>query len=536
MAFCQNFVSDNIITNIKEVKWDTGLIYLDSIQIVNFLQQDSINESYSKNLKSFYKKRNDEFAWMNNTGINEYARNFINLLNHEEKKIKNDSLFYHDQIHTLYNLLSEDGYQFNGKDSLVIQLELLLTINFFDYAKRNWGGIDKEEARKVSWFMDKKKLNYELLLDTLLKNDAHTIFSFEPIYSQYRLLKNYLQKYNNIEKEGGWAEWTNKIKTLKKGDSSFVITSVKKQLFMLEDLIVNDSTNLFNDNLAAAVKKFQKRNGLKEDGVISGKTLLEMGIPVRQRIQQILINMERCKWVPIEQKGDYVMVNIPDFKLYVYHNDSLEWTCNVVVGKTKVENHTIIFNDTIEEIVFSPYWNIPKDIIIKETLPEIKKNPAYLVSHDMEVVNAKEQPVAISSMEWGKYTNNFPYTIRQKPGKDNALGLVKFLFPNSYDIYMHDTPAKSLFGQPTRTFSHGCIRIEEPFKLARFLLRGDSIYTDEKINALMQGGKQTFVKLKNKVPVFIAYFTAWVDKDGKLNFREDVYHHDLKMKKILFTD
>src|ERR1019366_5529632 len=178
MAFCQNFVSDNIITNIKEVKWDTGLIYLDSIQIVNFLQQDSINESYSKNLKSFYKKRNDEFAWMNNTGIKEYARNFINLLNHEEKKIKNDSLFYHDQIHTLYNLLSEDGYQFNGKDSLVIQLELLLTINFFDYAKRNWGGIDKEEARKVSWFMDKKKLNYELLLDTLLKNDAHTIFSF----------------------------------------------------------------------------------------------------------------------------------------------------------------------------------------------------------------------------------------------------------------------------------------------------------------------------------------------------------------------
>ena len=154
----------------------------------------------------------------------------------------------------------------------------------------------------------------------------------------------------------------------------------------------------------------------------------------------------------------------------------------------------------------------------------------------MEVVNAEGQPVSTSSIEWNKYTNNFPYIIRQKPGKNNALGLVKFLFPNSYGIYLHDTPEKSLFGESTRMFSHGCIRLQEPFKLAKFLLREDSSFTDEKIKTLMNGDKQTFVKLKNKVPVFIVYFTAWVDSDGKLNLRDDVYQHDEKMKHLLFKD
>lgn len=523
-----------LINTNEIVKRDTSSIYLDSMQIVKFLKQYPIDKTYSENLELFYTKRNYEFAWIDNSGINEYAKNVLNLLNQKDEKSK--FFLYYDKIQTLYNLLLDDDQKLNSKDSLEIQLELLLTINFFDYAKHNWGSVTNEEAKKVGWFMDRKKLNYEHLLDTLLKNEAYFVFSFEPVYSQYRFLKKYLIKYNDIEKKGGWINWTNKVKILKRGDSSSVIASVKNQLFMLEDLRANDRSNLFDENLEDAVKKFQKRNGLKEDGVISGKTLFAMSVPVHQRIEQILINMERCKWVPIEQKGDYLIVNIPDFKLYVYNNDKLEWSCNVVVGKSKVTNNTVIFNDNIEEIVFSPYWNIPRNIMIKETLPEIKKNPNYLASHNMEVVNAAGRRVSIPSADWKNYTSSFPYMIRQKPGIDNALGLVKFLFPNSYDIYMHDTPSKSLFGESTRMFSHGCIRIEEPVKLVKFLLREDSIYTDEKINSLMNGGKQTFVKLKNKVPVFIAYFTAWVDRDEKLNFRSDVYHHDSKMNMLLFAN
>ena len=541
-ASCKNSVkqesntSKNIITDDEHAKHDTASIYLDSLQITKYLQQNSLNESYRENLESFYKKRNEEFAWINNAGINEYARNFINLLNQEENKAKNDSLFYHDKLHSLYNLISQDDYKFNSKDTLVTQLELLLTENFFAYAEGKWGGISNEESKKVSWFIERKKLNYKNLLDTLLKNNANSISSFEPVYHQYGLLKIYLQKYRDIEKKGGWIAWNDGFNKFKKGDTSSVITSIREQLYMLEDLSVNDSTNIFEDKLEEAVKKFQKRNGLKEDGIISGKTLLAMSIPIHELIQQLLINMERCKWVPVEQKGDYLAVNIPAFKLLVYHNDTLQWSCNAIVGKSRVANNTVIFNDNLEYIVFSPFWNIPREIIFKETLPEMKRNSNYLANHNMEVVNTEGQPVAASSIEWNKYSNNFPYIIRQKPGKNNTLGLVKFLFPNSYDIYMHDTPEKYLFAESTRMFSHGCIRLQEPFKLAKFLLREDSSFTDEKIITLMNGGKQTFVKLKNKVPVFIAYFTAWVDRDGKLNFRDDVYHHDEKMKHLLFKD
>ncbi|MBK7387851.1 MAG: L,D-transpeptidase family protein [Bacteroidetes bacterium] len=275
---------------------------------------------------------------------------------------------------------------------------------------------------------------------------------------------------------------------------------------------------------------------MKENGLIEEKTLQQLSVPVHERIKQILINMERSRWVPAEQKGEYLVVNIPDFKLFVFQNDSLEWSCNVIVGESKVTNNTVIFNDNLEYIVFSPYWNIPKNILIKETLPAIKRNPDYLSSHNMEVVDVKGKPVASSSINWSQYKNNFPYIIRQKPGENNALGSVKFLFPNSYEIYMHDTPEKSLFGETTRTFSHGCIRLEEPYKLVKFLLREDTSWTDENIIASMYGGKQTFVKLKNKVPVFIAYFTAWVDRNGNMNFRNDVYSHDEKMKQLLFAD
>ncbi len=447
-----------------------------------------------------------------------------------------DTLFYHDKLYSLYNLLSKAGYKYSSTDSLVNHLELLLTVNFFSYAQRNWAGISNKEAKQVKWFIDRQELNYENILNTFLKSDAHFISSFDPFSRQYKLLKTYLKKYIDIEKKGGWPAWTRNIKKLKTGDTSLIITSVKEQLFLLEELNVNDSSNLFDELLADAVKKFQKRHGLEENGAIEGKTLYAMSVPVNERIQQILINMERFKWLPPEQKGDYLEVNIPDFKLYVYHNDTLEWSCNVIVGKSNVENNTVIFNATIEKIVFNPEWNIPRNILIKETLPKIKRDPNYLANQNMEIVNVGGQAIAASSIEWEKYTNNFPYAIRQKPGENNALGLVKFIFPNSYDIYMHDTPDKNLFSKSKRNFSHGCIRLQEPFKLAKFLLRGDSTYTDEKINSLLQEEKQIFVKLKNKVPVFIAYFTAWVDQDGKLNFRDDVYRLDSQMKFYLFMD
>ena len=199
-----------------------------------------------------------------------------------------------------------------------------------------------------------------------------------------------------------------------------------------------------------AIKRFQHRYGLKEDGKLGTAVMNEMNTPLDEYIQKILINMERMRWVPAHPITDYLLVNIPEFRLHVYENGSYKWSMNVVVG-TKVHN-TVIFNGDMKYVVFSPYWNVPPSIVKNEILPAMKRNKNYLASHNMEWNGGR---------------------IRQKPGPNNSLGLVKFLFPNEYNIYLHDTPSKSLFGESKRAFSHGCIRLSEPKRLAEFLLRKD---------------------------------------------------------------
>ncbi|MBN8787922.1 MAG: L,D-transpeptidase family protein, partial [Terrimonas sp.] len=223
------------------------------------------------------------------------------------------------------------------------------------------------------------------------------------------------------------------------------------------------------------------------------------------------------RWVPEEIKTDYLLVNIPEFKLHIFEEGRLKFNMNVVVGSG--QHNTVIFSGDLKYVVFSPYWNVPPSIVRNEILPGIKKNKNYLANHNMEITGN---------------TGGLP-NVRQKPGANNSLGRVKFLFPNNYNIYMHDTPAKSLFGESKRAFSHGCIRLGEPKKLAEFLLRDDSTWTSEKITAAMKSGKERYVTLKKTVPVFIGYFTAWVDSKGELNFRDDVYGHDAKLEKQMFN-
>lgn len=304
----------------------------------------------------------------------------------------------------------------------------------------------------------------------------------------------------------------------------------------MNDLTSIDTNNTFNSHIILAIKQFQLRNGLKETGIISSELIEKLNTPIEELVIKILINMERCKWVPVELNSDYIVVNIPAFRMYVYQKGKFIWKCNVIVGKSNVASNTIIFNDTIETIVFNPYWNIPLNIIVKEILPQIKKNRNYIRNHNLEIVTNAGLHVSQSSINFNKYYTNFPYIIRQKPGPNNSLGLVKFLFPNNYDIYLHDTPQKYLFDQFSPAFSQGCIRIQEPIKLANYLLRDDSNFSERKILSLFNLKREQHILLKNKVPIFIAYFTAWVDKEGKLNFRNDIYKHDQKMKTLLFEN
>jgi murein L,D-transpeptidase YcbB/YkuD len=228
------------------------------------------------------------------------------------------------------------------------------------------------------------------------------------------------------------------------------------------------------------------------------------------------MNMGRMRWMPEVNSGQLIMVNIPEFVLHVYEGKKKAFDMNVVVGK---EGHnTMMFSGDLNQIVFSPYWNVPPSIVKKEILPKLASNPGYLESQEMEQVGTE---------------GGLP-KIRQRPGDKNSLGRVKFLFPNSFNIYFHDTPAKTLFDKDKRAFSHGCIRLSDPEKMANYLLRNNPEWTPEKINDAMYSGNEQFVRLKKAVPVIITYYTAWVDESGRLNFRDDIYTHDKSLASRMF--
>ncbi len=501
-------------------------------QLSAFIKTHSVAKPYKQDIATFYQKRNYTAAWLDNRGLNNHAKKFLaRLQNEHQTGSYNPSPQVAVQLKSLNELASRKRLRFKTNDSLAANTDFLLSAVFFQFASDNWNGTNDQYLKKSKWLIKRKDIDLPHLLDSLLTINEEAIATYEPVFYQYGLLKKQLIKYREMESKGGWTMLSPAIKKLKKGDANNDVLSVKQELFLMGDLAKNDNTTLFNNELEAAVKSFQKRHGIEPDGIIADKTIDALNISVKDRIREILLNMERYRWMPEHLKGENLVVNVPEYILHVYNDDKEQWSSNVVVGNDS--NNTVIFNDVMEFIVFAPYWNIPGSIIEKETAPAIIKDKNYLASHNMEVVDHSGKPVDESDIDWKDVKNNFPYIIRQKPGGNNALGRVKFLLPNSHSIYLHDSPAKSLFNETDRAFSHGCIRLSEPLKLAKYLLRNDPEWTEEKITEAMNAEEEKTVKLANKIPVYIAYFTAWVDGEGQLNFREDIYGHNQRLKKLM---
>ena len=503
---------------MPETKRDTSItvsnsyaeMFFDSVALEKFIVSEALHDSAARRLHDFYNGRNYQFAWFLKQSVAPYVSSFMDLQN-EYIVYSGDSSLYNPTLQSLYDTLSQENSLTPG-DTTTLKTELLLTYQFFRYVNKAYGGQRNINAHELEWYIPRKKINDVALLDSLLKNKGKNLSQYEPVNRQYGLIKSFLLKYYEIEKNGGWTRIIADKKTYKQGDTSVAISQIKRRLFLTEDLAGNDTTINFTPALTEAIKSYQHRYGFKETGIVTSSLIEEMNRPVRERIRQMLINMERIRWVPAEPTTDFFLVNIPEFRLHVYENGQYKWSMNVVTGS--VANNTVIFSGRLKYIVFSPYWNVPASILKKEVLPGIRKNKNYLANHNMEWNNGR---------------------VRQKPGPRNSLGLVKFLFPNSYSIYFHDTPSKSLFDEPKRAFSHGCIRLSEPQKLAEYLLRNDSSWNSKKIVQAMNAGKERYVTLSEELPVFIGYFTAWVDRQGKLNFREDVYGHDKKMAERLFS-
>ena len=487
---------------------DQTLLRFDSISLTAFLKKYDSLRPYLKELVSFYKNRNYAYAWFDDQGLIEQSADLYNRILHlEEEGLPRQQPY----INTFMQMMGgSDSLNLSQKDDP--EKELMMTAQYLIYARKAWTGIPESVSKEMEWHIPRKKIDYKKYLDSLISSTEVSTSLEEPVYYQYNLLKKYLKRFQEVEKKGTWLIVKADKKKYQLGDTAEAIRNIRKKLFLAGDLNFDSGSPVFDQKLKDAVKKFQHRYGLKEDGIVGQAILKEMNAPLSKRMQQIIVNMERCRWMDNDPTGNYLIVNIPQFQLMIFENDSMAWSCNVVVGK---EMHkTAIFQGKIKYIVFSPYWNVPTSILKKEILPALRRNPAYLETHDMEWYDGR---------------------LRQLPGANNALGKVKFLFPNSFNMYLHDSPAKSLFEEEKRTFSHGCIRVAEARKLAIYLLRNDQNWPENKIDEAMNRRNELFVTLKEPVSVSIVYFTAWVDQEGKINFRDDIYHRDSRLMDAIFA-
>ena len=475
-------------------------LFLDSNSVESYIQKQKLDDSSAVVMRNFYRVRNYQYAWFTSTGPTEQARGLWSLYAGKGDSASKDQAKGLDK--KMDTLLQHDSITIAKNDSSFVQTELTLTQQLIQYASENPQHINRNA---IYYLVPAKKMDAMEYADSILNRQKDS--SLYAGNKGYGLLKGQLANYYSIAKNGGW----NSISVngnLKKGMKSPAVSALKKRLQITKEYNGNDTANVFSDSLETAVKSFQQRNGLKPTGVVNDSMITILNIPVEQRIQQIIVNMNRQLWMPQKTDSNRIEVNIPAQMLYAYADSGKTFQMPVIVGKEG--SGTVMFSSEINQIVFNPTWNIPESIVRDEIMPKVKSDATYLKKNNIEVV---------------KQNDSLP-VLRQLPGKNNPLGKVKFLFPNTHDIYLHDTPNKNLFAKNDRALSHGCIRVADAAKLVQYLLRDQSDWTAQKINAAMNSGKEQTVDLKTKQPVNITYLTAWVDENGMMNFRPDVYNHD----------
>ena len=503
---------------------------LDEAAMNDYFKAFPESDTIQKEVYKFYKNREYQFAWFNKRGMTAAVPIFYNKIQNYSADFNNKSLI-DSQLDSLISLTNSDKVPSLVRENRKTELELLLTTTFFKYSKKVYGGISKN-PHELDWYIPRKKKNFQSLLDSLVVLDKGEKVS-EPVNPYYTKLRAKLRAYRIIAKKGGFPKVITAKKLLSISETDSCLLAVKQHLFLTTDLKNNDKTIIYTKELSKAVASFQHRMGLEESGKLNTQTITELNKPVDFRIKQMIINLERLRWMPVAMENEYLIANIPEYKLHVFENNEIVWTTNVVVGKDVKQ--TTIFKGNISRIVLNPYWNIPNSIIMNEIIPNIKKDPNYLESHNMEVLSG-DKVVEASNINWDKYKKAVPYTIRQKPGKDNSLGRMKFLFPNNFNIYLHDTPSKGLFNESERAFSHGCIRVENPNKLLLHFIRNNKSWNQQKIDSILETDKEFGILIKPTIPVYIVYFTAWVDSNGRLNFRDDIYDLDHQLANEIFGE
>jgi L,D-transpeptidase YcbB len=406
----------------------------------------------------------------------------------------------------------------------VPELEAKVTMAFFRYFSHLSAGRLDPRAFQSMWTLrpEKPDLVKALVAAVQKKDLAGTVARLSPPQEEYRELQQALVRYLAIAASGGWPDIPPNTR-LKPGVQSPVVPVLRKRLAVEGDLDRSHEQNasaIFDAAVVDALKRFEERHRLKPDGILDAEAVKALNITVNEKIRTLELNMERWRWLPDTMPSRYLVVNVPDFRLEAHENGQAVMDMRVVVGAP--DNKTPIFADEMTHVVFSPYWNVPPGIADEETIPRAVVDPGFIARNNMEIVGPGGEIIDADSVDW---SNAKGLRIRQRPGSGNALGGVKFIFPNNFDVYLHDTNATALFDRIERGLSHGCVRVEEPHKLAQYVLRDIPEWTPEAIGEAMKSGEEKHVKLKASIPVFILYKTAWVHQGG-VRFLKDLYGHD----------
>ena len=496
-------------------------------------------------LPVFYERRGYDPAWGGNYG----PFSFVDSLLKEIKEASCEGLSaedYHlDEIQKiLLKIRRTQQRQHKPNPYDLADLDLLLTDAFLIYGSHLLAGKVNPENIDAEWIAYRREADLAQVLKRAVETGQieKALKSLLPSQPEYKRLRDALAHYRLIESKGGWKS-VPEGPPMKPGDRGARVVTLCERLSATDDLpsMKTDIPDVYNDEVEQAVRRFQERHGLEINGVVDSMTLVELNIPVNERIRKIELNMERWRWLPQDLGQRHILINIANFELDVVENEQIILTMLAVVGNQF--RRTPVFSDMMTYLVFNPYWNVSSNMAVQDILPQVLKDPHYLESQNMKVLQgwgADVNEIDPKTIDWPSIDrNNFPFRFRQEPGPMNALGRVKFMFPNKFNVYLHDTPSKGYFLKNKRAFSSGCIRIEKPIELAEYLLRPDPQWTKEKILATIKSGNETTVKLPVAIPIHLLYWTAWADSDGVIHFLEDIYGRDKLVHEALrekYTD
>ena len=427
-------------------------------------------------------------------------------------------------------------------DGALVDLELLATDAFLLCASHFLAGKIDPTDLDPEWVASRRQADLAEVLAQAVGDmaPAAALRGLLPPQPGYGRLKGALAEFRDLVRRGGWPMVSEGPK-LERGDRGPRVGELRRRLAVrvtgLPPGPSDTDSELFDEDLLGAVKRFQGAHGLEDDGIVGRATLAALNVSADQRVRQLEVNLERWRWLPQELGSPHILVNIADFRLDVREKGTSVLTLPVIVGRNY--RRTPVFSAPMTYLVFSPSWEVPPKLAAVDKLPLIKKDPGYLEQYGFQVLQGwgrDEKIIDPATVLWNELSaRRFPYRLRQLPGPLNALGGVKFMFPNQFDVYIHDTPSRELFRKTERTFSSGCIRVEHPEELAVLLLAGRPEWPRTAVLEAMESGREQTVRLTRPIPVHLEYWTAWVEADGAVQFRNDIYQRDAVLGAALET-